>query len=64
MWTDGYLGEFKNTRAWYFVSRYLYLTTSNSNPIGCSLIRNFFAIGHGKGEVDGVGTLLKREIQK
>jgi Mlc titration factor MtfA (ptsG expression regulator) len=24
----------------------------------------FFGIGHGKGEVDGVGTLLKREIWK
>ncbi len=25
---------------------------------------NYFANGHGKGEVDGVGALLKREIWK
>jgi len=28
------------------------------------LIWNFFATGHGKGEVDGVRALLKREIKK
>jgi hypothetical protein len=25
---------------------------------------NFFATGHGKGEVDGVGTLFKHEVRK
>jgi hypothetical protein len=25
---------------------------------------NFFATGHGKGEVDGAGALLKREVRK
>jgi len=25
---------------------------------------NYFAIGHGKGEVDGVGALLKRKLHK
>jgi hypothetical protein len=28
------------------------------------MIWNFFAIGHGKGEVDGARTLLKREVRK
>jgi hypothetical protein len=28
------------------------------------MVRNFFAIGHGKGKVDGIGALLKREVQK
>ncbi len=64
MWTDGYLGQFKNVRAWYFLSRYFHLTTSIGNTSGCSLIWNFFATGHGKGEVDGAGALLKKEIFK
>jgi len=42
MWTDGYSYQFKNTHAWYFVSRYPYFTTSNSNPNGCSLIWIYF----------------------
>jgi len=25
---------------------------------------NYFAIGHGKGEVDGVGVLLKQDVKK
>jgi hypothetical protein len=28
------------------------------------MIWNFFAIGHGKGEVDGCRALLKRELRK
>jgi hypothetical protein len=28
------------------------------------LVWNFFATGHGKGEVDGAETLLKQEIKK
>jgi hypothetical protein len=51
-------------RAWYFLSRYFHLTTSIGNTSGCSLIWNFFATGHGKGEVDGAGALLKKEIFK
>jgi hypothetical protein len=31
---------------------------------GCQIIWNYFAIGHGKGEVDGVATLLKKEVRK
>jgi hypothetical protein len=54
----------KSVRAWHFVSKYPSLTTSNSNPKGCQLVWNFFVSGHGKGEVDGVGALLKREVKK
>jgi hypothetical protein len=28
------------------------------------MLWNYFAIGHGKGEVDGVSALLKRELRK
>jgi hypothetical protein len=28
------------------------------------MIWNFFAMGHGKGEVDGTWALLKQEVQK
>jgi hypothetical protein len=28
------------------------------------MIWNYFSNGHGKGEVDGAGALLKRETQK
>ncbi len=64
MWKDGCLGQFKSMRTWYFVSRYPYPTTSTSDISGCSLIYNFFTIGHGKGEVDGIRVLLKKEIPK
>jgi hypothetical protein len=30
---------------------------------GCEMVWNFFATGHGKGEVDGTGALLKREVK-
>jgi hypothetical protein len=33
-------------------------------PIGCEIVCNFFAIGHGKWEVDGVEKSLKREVWK
>jgi hypothetical protein len=28
------------------------------------MVWSFFATGHGKGEVDGAGDLLKREVRK
>jgi hypothetical protein len=31
---------------------------------GMSMTWNYFASGHGKGEVDGCGALLKRKIRK
>jgi hypothetical protein len=33
-------------------------------PVGCEMVWNFFALGHDKGEVDGVKALLKREVWK
>jgi hypothetical protein len=40
------------------------LIVSDNLPNGCEMVWNFFAIGHGKGEVDGARVLLKREVQK
>jgi hypothetical protein len=45
------------------VVRYPSLTCFAGLPHGCDIIWNFFAFGHGKGEVDGVGTLCKLEIR-
>jgi hypothetical protein len=64
IWSDNCNGQFKSVRCWYFVSRYPKLTVSDGLEEGCQLCRNFFATGHGKGEVDGAGTLLKREVHK
>ena len=63
VWSDGAASQFKSTRAWYFVARYLSLTCFVGLPYGCDLYWNFFASRHEKGEVDGVGTLCKREIR-
>jgi hypothetical protein len=61
VWLDGCSRQFKSARAWYFVSyKYPSVTIlSQGNMEGCQMIWNFFATGHGKGEVDGVGVLLK-----
>jgi len=37
---------------------------SNELPKGCQMFWNYFASGHGKGEVDGADALLKRELFK
>jgi hypothetical protein len=31
--------------------------------LGCQLVWNCFATGHGKGKVDGAGALLKQEVE-
>lgn len=36
----------------------------NDLPIGCEMVWIFFAIGHGKWEVDGIEKLLKRMVWK
>jgi hypothetical protein len=64
VWSDGCYGQFKSSRSWCFLSRYPSLTTPESCPYGCQMIWNFFMIRHRKGEMDGFGTLLKREIKK
>jgi hypothetical protein len=63
IWNDGCSGQFKSARCWYFVSRYLWLTIFDSLEEGCQLCWNFFATGHEKGEIDGAGALLKREVR-
>jgi len=37
------------------LGRYHQLIISEQLPLGCQMLWNYFAIGHGKGEVDGVG---------
>jgi hypothetical protein len=64
VWNDGCFTQFKCVKAWYFVAHYPRLTTCDQRPKGVQLCWNYFALGHGKGEVDGVVALLKREIRK
>ncbi len=61
---DSCFGQFKNARAWYFLGRYHNLIVSAHLPLGYQILWNYFAIGHGKGEVDGACALLKRELRK
>jgi hypothetical protein len=63
VWSDGCSSQFKSARAWYFVSRYPSLIRSLDLIDGCQMCWNYFGSGHGKGEVDGTGALLKREIR-
>ncbi len=44
------------------MSCYPSITLSQSNIEGCQMVWSFFATGHGKGEVDGAGALLEREV--
>jgi hypothetical protein len=64
VWSDGCSRQFKSSRAWYFWSHDPSLTTFESCLVGCQMIWNFFATGHGKSEVDGFGALLKKKIIK
>ena len=64
VWSDGCSGQFKSARAWYFITRYPGLTiTDGVLPEGCQMLWNYFASGHGKGEVDGAGALCKKEVR-
>jgi hypothetical protein len=64
VWSHGCSGQFKFAKTWYFGFQYPSLKIFDDLPIGCEIIWNFFAIGYGKGEVDGAKTLLKREVRK
>ena len=55
VWSDGAASQFKAKRPFYFVGRYQSLT-------GLSMIWNFFESGHGKGEHDGAGAVIKRAL--
>ena len=55
VWSDGAASQFKAKRPFYFVGRYPGLT-------GMNMIWNFFESGHGKGEHDGAGAVVKRAL--
>jgi hypothetical protein len=40
------------------------MTVCEELPSGCQMIWNYFSTSHGKGEMDGVGAIWKRDIQK
>jgi len=53
IWYDSCSSQFKSKVAWYFVSRYPYITS------GCICMWNLFGFGRGKGLHSGVGVVLK-----
>ena len=55
VWSDGAASQFKARRPFYFVARYYQLT-------GLQMMHNFSASGHGKGEHDGAGAVIKRTL--
>lgn len=55
VWSDGAASQFKAKRPFYFVARYWSLT-------GMEMNWNFFCSGHGKGEHDGAGAVIKRAL--
>ncbi len=64
VWSDGCFAQFKCARAWYFVARYPRLTVCEERLEGVNMCWNYFASGHGKGEVDNACALLKCKIRK
>lgn len=55
VWSDGAASQFKAKRPFYFVARYGTLT-------GLKMTWNFSGSGHGKGEHDGAGAVIKRHL--
>lgn len=55
VWSDGAASQFKARRPFYFVARYGSLT-------GAHMTWNFSGSGHGKGEHDGAGAVIKRHL--
>jgi hypothetical protein len=64
VWSDGCAGQFKSATSWLFLGQYQDMTVCQQCPVGCQIVWSYFATRHGKGEVDGAGTLLKRELCK
>ncbi len=64
VWSNGCSRQFKSAKCWYFLLQYHNMTICDKLPSGCQMVWNYFTSNHGKGEVDRVGTLLKREIHK
>ncbi len=53
VWSNGYEGQFKSHKPWYFVGCYPNLIG------GCVMIWSSFGIGHGKGAHDGARAIIK-----
>jgi hypothetical protein len=56
--------QFKIARAWHFIVQYPQVIICEKRPKDVEMIWNYFANGHGKGEIDGASVLLKHEIHK
>ena len=55
VWSDGAASQFKARRPFYFVARYKQSTSLH-------MMWSFSASGHGKGEHDGAGAVIKRTL--
>ena len=55
VWSDGAASQFKAKRPFYFVARYGTLTS-------LKMTHHFSGSGHGKGEHDGAGAVIKRHL--
>ena len=55
MWSDGAASQLKGRRPFYFVGRY-------PPETDLEMRWNFFGFGHGKGEHDGAGAVIKRAL--
>lgn len=55
VWSDGAASQFKASRPFYFVGRFYNLT-------GTEMTWSYFGSGHGKGEHDGAGAVVKRAL--
>jgi hypothetical protein len=64
VWSDSCSAQFKAAKCWYHIACYYNYTVCEELPTGCQMTWNYFAPGHGKGEVDGARALLKRELSK
>jgi hypothetical protein len=63
VWSNGCSTQFKCSRAWYYIARYPHLTICEpEGPKGVQMCWNYFAFGHCKGEVDGVGAFMRHKI--
>ena len=55
VWSNGAASQFKPRQPFYFVGRY-------PSETGLEMRWNFFGFGHGKGEHDGAGAVIKRAL--
>ena len=57
VWSDGYVGQFKSTRSFFWLS-HIHKRTNIRHTW------NFFETGHGKGEHDGAGACVKCALRR